>query len=468
MATLTATMTTRRNRVVEGSCWHCRKRRLKCDLSKPECTQCLDKAQACSYSTLPPIKWVGGAASRGRMAESRSPKSPTSPGPLLVAPSSIMPMERSDVLMYFMNAVLPRFQIPDEPIRLDVDVVLQDEALQQAVVAVSQAHYALHSKVDVYDVEVIRKKARQSAIEGFRKCLSQGVQSESSAQRLFAINILLCILDGMIEPSEELNASTCHLRGGFAILDQWANTPTRMLLQDGMQAHLLSVYATMDLVHALLSGDKPFFESMIWKMFADVQTWFGRLRPGDRFLEILAAFSDGAALGNLVCNNAYSQSTLTLVEKCLVPIESVFIPDRSRKDMQSLGKEDTPWELFCSIYEICGYIYLQRALRLRHATDEIVQSATRRGVEKLMDDRLPTMMRHCLVFPILVIGSHCTLTQDRKAIMDVLSPSCSYLSFGNMQLMTEFLRSVWTQEHHDQQQTWWQFFASVSQKAFLF
>lgn len=372
--------------------------------------------------------------------------------------------------MYFANTVLPRFQIPDEPIQLDFDAVLQDEALQQTVTAVSQAHYALHSRVDVYDIAMIRKGARQSAIAGFRKCLAQGVQSESSAQRLFAINILLCVLDGMIEPSEELNASTCHLRGGFAILDQWTNTPTRMLLQDGLQAHLLSIYATMDLVHALLSGDKPFFESMIWKMFADVQTWFGRLQTGDRFLDILAAFSDMAALGNLVYNNPPTRS-VALVEKCLPPIENIFAPSIGqdvlhRRPSGDFGTCDSSWDSFCSIYEICGFIYLQRALRMRSPEEEIIQAATRRGVEKLMDDKLPTMMRHCVVFPMLVIGSHCTLAQDRKAILDVLSPSTSYLSFGNMQLMADFLRAVWSRG--DIQETWWQCFAPVSQKAFLF
>jgi hypothetical protein len=474
MTSNTLTMTTRRSRVVDGSCWYCRKRRLKCNLDKPACSQCHEKEQTCSYSAMPPIKWVGGAASRGRLAESRSPKSPPSPGLMLATPSASLPLEHKEVLMYFANAVLPRFQIPDEPINLDLESVTHDEALQQTVVAVAQAHYALNSKVA--DMAIVRKRARQSAIEGFRKCLAQGVQSESSAQRLFAINILLCILDGMIEPSEELNASTCHLRGGFALLDQWANTPTRMLLQDGINAHLLSIYATMDLVHALLSGDKPFFESMIWRLFADVQTWFGRLRSGDRFLDILAAFSDMAALGNLLYNNASAQSA-ALVEKCLAPIEGIFSPSvgydwRYRRSSSNSGGFDSiedAWHTFCSVYEICGHIYLQRALRGRPIDDETVQLATRRGVEKLMDDELPAMMKHCLVFPMLVIGSHCTLAQDRKAVLDVLSPSCSYLSFGNMQLMTDFLRCVWQQDEvQAKQQTWWQCFAPVSQKAFLF
>ena len=366
------------------------------------------------------------------------------------------------MILYFVNAVLPRFQIPDEPIHVDYEAFLQDETLQQAIVAVSQAHYALHSKVDIFDVTLLRKRAKQTAIEGFRRCLEQGVQTEPSAQRLFAINILLCILDGMIQPAEDLNASVCHLRGGFAILEQWANTPMRMLLQNGLQAHLLSIYTTMDLVHALLSGDKPFFESMIWKMFADAQTWFGRLATGDRFLEILVAFSEMAALGNIVRMNLPHDSR-NLIARCLDPIESIFAETRTPPADE---RSSSPWTLFCSIYQICGFIYLQRALRLLPMDDDLVQRATRRGVELLIDYRLPKMMRHCVIFPMLVIGSHCKLAQDRKAVLDSLSNSNSYLSFGNMTLMDTFLKTTWAPDNEPL--NWWETFASVSQKAFLF
>jgi hypothetical protein len=385
----------------------------------------------------------------------------------LTASPGTKPLESGELRLYFSNVVLSRFQLINESINWDLDHVLQSESLFQAIIAVSQAHYARHSKVDVYNVATVRKNARHTAIEGFRRSLEQGVHSESSVQRLFAINVLFCMLDGMIEPSEEYNASTCHLRGGWAILRSWPNTPTRMLLQDGLQAHLLSIYATVDLVHALLGGDKPFFQSSIWRMFAGVQTWFGRLQAGDKFLEILAAFSEMASLGNIVYSNLPLDS-VHLIERCLAPIEAVFAPVRDQPgDSDSTGAPaSASWDAFCSIYQLCGIIYLQRALRLRDADDKPIQLAARRGVERLIDHNLPTIMRHCVIFPMLVIGSHCTLAQDRQAILQALSPSISYLSFGNMQLMTNFLKATWTRK--EPHETWWESFASVSEKAFLF
>ncbi|KHN98440.1 Zn(2)-C6 fungal-type DNA-binding domain protein [Metarhizium album ARSEF 1941] len=461
----------RRRRVVEGSCWTCRKRRVKCDVRKPSCTRCLDARKNCSYGTTPPLRWVGDVSSRSCLASLASLKNSSTLSGLGVArwsPPSSQPLEQSESKLYFSNVVLPRFVL-NESIERDLDDVLQNETLIGAITAVSQAHYARCSKVDVYDVSTVRKLARLSAIEAFRRCLQQGLQSDSSAQRLFATNILFCILDGMIEPSDEYNSSTCHLRGGWAILHKWPNTPTRMLLQDGLQAHLLSIYATMDLVHALLGGHKPFFQSAIWNMFARLQTWFGRLPAGDKFLGILAAFSDMASLGNVV-HLDQSLDSVSLVSKCLPGIEAALSLEGMQDAQGSLGRTNTPspspWAIFCSIYIMCGVIYLQRAVRSRPADDARVQIAARHGVAKVIDQNLPAVMRHCIVFPVLIIGSHCTLAQDREAILQVLSPTSSYLSFGNMQLMADFLRETWAREQTNQ--TWWELFAPLSEKAFLF
>lgn len=54
------------------------------------------------------------------------------------------------------------------------------------------------------------------------------------------------MLDGMIEPEHDLNASMFHLKGGCAMLTRWPNTLSNMLNEKGFRAHLLSVFATME------------------------------------------------------------------------------------------------------------------------------------------------------------------------------------------------------------------------------
>ena len=200
-------------------------------------------------------------------------------------------------------------------------------------------------------------------------------------------------------------------------------------------------------------------------MFDDVEAWWGRLACGDRFLVLLKGFSEMALLGHLVKSHLPEASVAQLAEKCIPSIETMLsVP-------AVLGTSPTfassaEWDAFCSIYEIAATIYTHRALRGRSVSHETVQSATRRGISKLMEAQLPGMLAHCVVFPLLVIGSHCIHIQDRKAASEFLTPSTTYLSFGSLVLMTELLQEIWSGSNMDS--SWWEMFEPVSKKAFLF
>lgn len=237
-------------------------------------------------------------AARGRLATPASSVSPARHDLEQMSAVAIIPqptsstLEDRELIAYFNGAVLPRFQIDETLVHLDFNAVIHDDTLQQAILAIAEAHYAQNAKFTSTELVSVRKRARHRAIESFRHLLDTDVVQESTAQQLFTINVLLCMLDGVIEPSNEYNASICHLRGGFAILSRWKNTSARMLIHGGMQAHLLSIFMTMDLVHALLKGEKPFFDSVTWLMFANTPTWFGSLSSGDAFLNILKTYSE--------------------------------------------------------------------------------------------------------------------------------------------------------------------------------
>ena len=446
----------RRSRISDGSCHNCRKRRLRCDLVRPVCNRCSKESQSCIYGPVVELKWVGGIASRGRLAIQN-----TNVTSAISSPPPTYGLADSDLILYFDNVVLPRFQLDEKLVELDLESVLQDEPLQQAILAVSRAHYKLNSKSNQTQLTFIPDHARQSAIETFRQLLNNGITSENAAQQLFTVNVLLCMLDGMIEPSVDAHASICHLKGGYAILNNWDDAIAQILLQDGLLTHLLSVFATMDLVHALLSGDKPFFESVLWQMLGDTQTWFGKLMVDDPFLILLKTLSEMATLGNMVHSHLPAIKHLSLVGKCLPMVE------RNLADSCNIFSQPTSgWRSFCETWKCCGMIYTQRALRLQSINSEAVQSATRQGVELLMNDSLCGMMSHCLIFPILVIGAHCLHNQDRRVVLEVLSNSSSYLSFGNLRIMEDFLKGLWNVD--DMQADWWSCFTDISSRAFFF
>lgn len=133
----------------------------------------------------------------------------------------------------------------DEQIPVELHIINKDQPLQQAILAVARAHHFFLSKCNLGGTAMVRSTARLAAINSFRKKLEQGVMSDCAAQGIFTINVLLCILDGMIEPDRHLNASMFHLKGGIAMLNRWPDTVSNMLRESGFQAHLLSVFATM-------------------------------------------------------------------------------------------------------------------------------------------------------------------------------------------------------------------------------
>ncbi|KAF2215695.1 hypothetical protein CERZMDRAFT_94094 [Cercospora zeae-maydis SCOH1-5] len=469
-------------RVVEGSCWHCRKRRLKCDLRRPSCTKCLLAGAACDYSQKQ-LQWVGGAAFRGRLkaigasAEEKStshiiassvdecnplptfPASAPSPSPFLPEP----------LVLYFTNAVWPRLQLSGQLISLDEEMLMREPVLAEAVLAVSQAHHhLLHSSKDrrVMGAGIrTQQQARQIALTRFRNRIERGVGSVDEACRLFQIVCMFCILDGMIAPDLQGNASESHVKGGASILSTWDTVPSQMLLTGGLQTHLLSVFATVDLVRALLSGDKPCFEPTMWSMFAHVPAWWGKLSGGDSFLKVLKTYSEIAVLGNVVHNYLPEDFGYRLAERCVPDVLASLVGQEARlhgPDFTLPGH----WDAFCTLYETSAIIYVHRALQGKPVDDAAVQLAVRQALSTLLDQPLPGMMTHCLIFPLLVIGSHCLYAQDRKAVSESLSNSTSYLAFGNLVLMTDLLKDIWSRPKTEL--NWWEMFSSVSQNVFFF
>lgn len=399
---------------------------------------------------------VGGAALRGRFAPAQRVDSLA-----LTVPAPSPPLDTESLVLYFSNAVLPRFVLNDQSIPLDLNMVMQESLLQQAILAVSQAHHDMFLHATSHTSMLRRQQARHKAIQSLRQRLER---SKDTDQEVFATNVLMCMLDGMIHPGEQFNASMFHLKGGYALLE--SNTPTNMLAKGGLQAHLLSLFVTMDLVHALLSGDRPHFEPLIWHMFANVQAWWGILPHGDRFLTFLKTLSELACLGHFT-SHLPTGDGLRLIESCVQSLESTLTAQSLAATTEHADRStSSDWDTFCSIFEISGLIYLHRALRLQRVDDEAVQAATRKGLDKLLHEELPGMMSHCLVLPLLIIGANCIHSQDRCAILQALSPTTSFLSFGNLVLMEEMLKEIWSKS--DVQATWWETFGSVAERVFLF
>ncbi|KAL1620242.1 hypothetical protein SLS56_009734 [Neofusicoccum ribis] len=453
-------MPPRRSRTVEGSCWQCRKRRVLCDLTRPSCSRCSAAQQSCEYSRTR-LKWIDGVAARGKLAGRSVPTevTPTVPRPVTTA------MPEGGLLLYFERAFLPRFNLGIASLDIDLAAVSCDPVLQHAVIALANAHHALDAHNSSDDALFTKGQARLTALESFRTHLGA---RKTSAEDLFLANVFHCVLDAIIEPTDEAAAMLCHFQGGRALLSDGDCLNKLTSADHGLSAFAISVFATMDLVHSLLSGHEPFFDEAWVMSRAGRHCWWGCLDTEDPFLSILSILTRLARLGF----EARESQTLVRIDD-LLTIQSALersgtnaCPLHFSGDQDAAMEFQDSWAAFCSAYRATALIYMYRALCNLEPDHHLIQHATEEGVRAICKENLAGNLAHCMLFPILVIGSHCMHEQDRKSLLRTLDNTASYLSFGSIQLIDGFLKERWYGQCLDSD--WWDFYGGIAHRTAVF
>ncbi|OKL60439.1 hypothetical protein UA08_04321 [Talaromyces atroroseus] len=566
-------MTPKRVRTVEGSCWACKDRRVICDLQRPQCSRCVSEDQPCEYGKLR-LRWCNGVAARGRLAGQKMPVSSSISepqqqqiqrteyrGPLLngqtVSPSPTKDEETLDgrdgesdqslllsssgnqrtlsmlgvsslmtaehLMLYFERIVVDRFNLSSKPVLIDLASVYKYPALRYSVTAVANAHQQLSHCSGRRDAFLSKRTTRLKAIHNFRMQLQSPYQQLLAQRRfvpldLFIVNVLLCILDGVIDPHDESAATHVHYRGGRAILGQWKLLQHQLQRQKrGLPALIVSCFATMDLTYSLLTGEEQYFQHTAWAHFAGSDAWWGLLPDGDPFLDIMRILSRLAQLGHLARETTpetgaaaasfVGSEELESLSMALQGYSSAMDRQQQLALMQDEGfpfiitSSDSPlsidllspmystdsafdnaqsWTIFCNAYRLAGLIYVYRVFRHFDATHQIVQQATNLGLRAICESRLKGKLAHCLLFPALVIGAHCRTKTQQTAVLGAMRSTAAFLQFGSMRVMENFLQGVWARhslsetevksesESESESESWWECFEPISKKTFLF
>lgn len=445
-----------RVRTVEGSCWACKERRVICDLSQPTCGKCANAGRVCDYGKVR-LKWTDCVASRGRLAGQKIP---------LCRPPTIR--KNSDHhLLYFEHELLPRFNISNTIPRVNLASLARDPLLLQSIVAVGTAHQTYRNTSVGAESSLTKSQDRKHAIRMFRKNLS-GSHSEEVNTSLFLANVLLCMLDGMIEQqNNDDSAAHHHIVGGKAILGQWGGVSSILKTKFELPIFMLSIFATMDLTHSLLIGEQPFLQASLWAEFGNCEPWWGNVKPDDNFLETMAIFAQLATLGHGV---RYLKKT--------VPIGVLLSIQMALEQQSTHGtdvKQDDPevigWSFFCSVYRLAASIYLYRALSGLSVDHPLVQQATTACMEVIAGTNLTANLHHCILFPLLIVGSHCMLDEQRQLIRRSISHSATYLSFGSLRSLVIFLEGQWGKVDKDPkylESSWWTYYDEIANVTCLF
>ncbi|KAL1986633.1 hypothetical protein VTN96DRAFT_6011 [Rasamsonia emersonii] len=385
-------------------------------------------------------------------------------------------MTAEELMLYFEHEVVDGFNISPDRIRVDLLSVYKDPALRQSVTAVANAHHFLYLQQSPRDAALAKKKARLEAIQVFRKQLLNPDLHRTcpSTFDLFVTNVLLCILDGVIDPNDEGTDTYWHFHGGRAILSQWKLQEQLFQQKKGLPALMLSVFATMDLTYALLSGQDPYFHHSTWASFARSEGWWGTLPAGDPFLELMAILSRLAHLGHVIYgtgqlpSRSEVQALLATLRGHNIVVEQQeeeynFSPIGERHSALSSSPllspslmkametaepvdRDQSWAIFCNAYRLAGLVYIYRVLHGLDVIHPLVQQATALGVQAICGVRLTGKLSHCLLFPMVVIGSHCRTAEQQMAIRATLGSTASFLHFGSLRIMQNFLQGSGNEE----------------------
>lgn len=394
---------------------------------------------------------MDSVASRGRLAGRKIP---------LYQPP-VLQKNHGHHLLYFEHELLPRFNLTNTVPRLDLSILSQDPILLQSVVAVANAHAAYRS-ANEKALSLSKIQDRNDALRMFRKQLMTEHTDEAN-NSLFIANVLLCILDGIIEPLKQTSATHHHIVGGKAILKQWAGMRGIYKHKFELPILMLSIFATMDLTHALLIGDDPFFEASTWADFGGCEPWWGNVPPDDDFLDSMAMLSQLASLGFGVRHLNKTVPICTLLSMKLAL-------DRQAENLENCTG-GPGWGAFCASYRLTSSVYLCRALSGLEVNHELVQQTVTDFIEVVSGPNLTNNLHHCILFPLLIVGSHCLISKQRQEIRKSVDRSARYLSFESLRSLSDFLERRWEKldtKPESIDETWFEHFDEIANVTCLF
>lgn len=383
-----------------------------------------------------------------------------------LVPAPVIKKNADYHMLYFEKELLPRFNISNSTTRLDLKLLAKDPILLQSVIAVANAH-ATYRSANEKSLSLTKIQDRNNALKLFRQHLV-GQHNDETNSSLFIANVLLCILDGIIEPLTDSSAVSAHIIGGKAILKQWKNMREILHLKCELPVLMLSIFATMDLTHAMLIGNDPYFDAASWAEFGNCEAWWGVVPPEDDFLEIMAILSQLATLGNEV-RNFRSTAPISM----LLAIQTALEKPENASSSKS-GKSSTkqsPWSAFCATYRHAASVYLFRALSALEVDHPLVQNAVSDCMEVVAGDDLTDKLHHCILFPVLIVGTHCLVEEQRVHIRKSLNRTSSYLSFEALRSLQAFLEKRWSELDSSselQQSNWWKYYEAIANVTCLF
>jgi hypothetical protein len=136
------------------------------------------------------------------------------------------------------------------------------------------------------------------------------------------------------------------------------------------------------------------------------------------------------------------------------------------------SSERVAWAAFCAVYRFTASVYLYRALSGLYIDHPLVQKAVSDCMEVIASSDLTPKLHHCILFPLLVVGTLCMEEEQRAIIRRSIEQTSVYLSFESLRTFRLFMESRWekldSKSEEYMRSNWWWYFEEIAPSTCLF
>jgi len=435
-----------RIRVVEGSCWPCKKRRTKCDLTKPVCLRCAKSGANCDYNAQL-IRWSTRPPVRAATALHQ-----VLPG----LGNNGLEWSEKRALDYFHCRVWPLLQTSEEICPPPLPVALEHRVVLLAACVLSESHRILQDGTDRGSTFNVRRLECLAAIKSEidHCCTQERGLSGSLLVLLFAV-VLLHLHDGFLEPNGADASTASHRQGVTAILAQMGGFVRVLRSGPEPMQMLLAEFASADLTTAMLQGTAPSYAPDIWQVVDEGAVWWGRdpLGRGSlatvlREMSAMAFYHESIARGVVELSMdevrnfevAFAWENMPRSPQTLVDVEA------SPQDKVYDAADAVHALALIRSFQCAALIFLYRAVCGLPTHHRLVQTSVQSCLTCISEISKPSKALHCILFPLFVAGAHALSSQQRAEVVEMLDFIRDQMRFASIKAMADCVNAVWAQQ----------------------
>lgn len=445
-------MSPKRQRTVQGSCWPCKQRRVKCDLLHPRCRRCILSGAKCSFDKIL-VRWNSRPTKAAPIAYQPTESSPKPSLRSQLPNHTGLATAELRALDYFQGVLWPLLSTAAQPCPPPISLALQSEPVLLAMCELAEAHRGLLQENSPAILQSISDK-RLNCLASVRKQLCQSVSDNESLSQLLVAVMLLYFLDGFIDCSQQSASTVSHGAGVRAIIDHLGGL--NALINKG-QKHmlhmLLSEFASTDLTRALLDDREPCFPHEIWLNIESGPVWWEKQTYGITLALVFRTMSQMAFYRQSI-QNAQAQLCLEKVwefERYLQPsfqvlnLDDVDCPEKGTLLKSELERTNQA-VAFTRAFQHTALIYLYRAICGLPPRHRLVQQHVNSCMSCLKSISGTSREHNCIVFPLCVVGAHAFTTELQRNILEQLDCIYRRVRFGCLLSIRATLEELWSSD----------------------